>query len=92
MIFQSDPRPLLAYVCMVHGYSDTYVAATTPGKARHVVVSGLREVGYTESGQYKNVRVSRAKKFDEWAKTARRGCFGHDAVMVQMQLAGDKLL
>jgi hypothetical protein len=86
-----DVRPVVAFLCVVSGFAEVYVAATTPGKARHICVSGLQESGYTESGQYKNVRVRRAKKFDEWAKTAKRGCFGYDSVMVQMQLSGAKL-
>ncbi len=87
-----DQRPVVAFLCAIEGFTDFYVAATCPGKARHIAVSSMKEAGYTESAQYKNVRVSRAKKFDEWAKTAKRGCFSHDAVLVQMGISGTKLL
>lgn len=76
-----DTRPVVAYLCAIEGFTEFYVAATRPGKARHIAVSDMKDAGYTESAQYKNVRVSRAKQFDEWARTAKRGCFSRDAVM-----------
>lgn len=84
--------PALAFVCSVEGLMETYVAATTKGKARHICVEGLKEAGYTESGQYKNVRVRRAPTFDNWARIAKRGCFSHDAVMDQSRRAGVSLV
>ena len=88
----SEELPIRAFVATVEGFSDVYTAAISSGKARHAVVSALQEVGYTESGQYKNVRVRRMPEFDNWAKTAKRGCFGYDAVMDQIRISGAKLL
>lgn len=60
-----------AFISDVHGFPAAVIPAATAAKARHMVVSSLREVGYTESAQYKNVRIVRAKQFDAWAQSAK---------------------
>ena len=60
-----------AFLADVHGFAPSVVAAETASKARHKVVAALKDIGYTESAQYKNVRISRIPRHDEWAKTAK---------------------
>ena len=54
------------------------MAAESAGKARHIIVASLKDIGYTESAQYKNVRVVRLKKYDAWAQTTKNKCVAQD--------------
>ncbi len=64
-------QPVKAYCCQVNGFDDCYIPAKTHSKARWRIVSGLRDIGYKESGNFHMVRVIRAPQYDEWAKTAK---------------------
>ncbi len=46
----------------IYGFPDSIVSAQTSSKARHVVVSSAREVGYMID--YKDVSVRRAPEYD----------------------------
>ncbi len=70
-----------AFVASVEGFSEVYIPAMSAGKARYVAVKGLREAGYTDSAQFRNVRVSHKKEYDEWAQKAKPGYYSFDQLM-----------
>lgn len=55
---------------MIDGITDGYIAAETPGKARYIALCSLKEAGYSESAQFKSIRIVRRPEYDHWAKTA----------------------
>ncbi len=78
----SDDLPMKAYIATQEGYGDTFVAAKTASKARWIVVSGMREAGIRDAAQFCLIRVARVPKYDAWAQTAKRQCYGRDAMPV----------
>lgn len=67
---ESPSGQLKAFIASVEGFSEVYIPARTAGKARYIAVKGLREAGYTDSAQFRNVRIKHAKEYDAWAQRA----------------------
>lgn len=74
--------PVKAYVASVTGFSDLAVPAKTASKARWMVISSMREAGYTDSAQFRFVRVARYPKFDNWALTAAPRVYSRSDVII----------
>ncbi len=70
-----NSQPVRAFGVYVHGFPDGIVPTKTASKARWIAVKSMQDVGYTESGQFKNVRVARIPKYDTWAQTAKEQCY-----------------
>ncbi len=77
-------QPVKAYCCQVNGFDDCYIPAKTHSKARWRIVSGLRDIGYKESGNFHMVRVIRAPQYDEWAKTAKPVPISFEGLMAEL--------
>ncbi len=70
-----------AFIVSVHGFSEVYIPAATAGKARWIAVRALQEAGYTDSAQFRNVRVARKKNLDPWAQQVKSGYYSHDQLL-----------